>query len=102
MAIAVTFTCHMSSITKKIQTSNFQSNIIPAIICGIFYLPLMLPFGIFPFKNLVLQASLLTNLSPLWVGIGSFLFFKKNLQFLDRNCNLIGRNDYASWFSVFY
>jgi hypothetical protein len=21
---------------------------------------------------------------------------------LDRNCNLIGRNDYASWFSVFY
>lgn len=50
--------------------------LIPAIICGILFASDVAVWNIAIQESSATQASLLTNLSPLWVGIGSFLFLK--------------------------
>jgi drug/metabolite transporter (DMT)-like permease len=62
-------------VTKKFKLPTFKV-LIPAIICGILFASDVAVWNIAIQESSATQASLLTNLSPLWVGIGSFLFLK--------------------------
>ncbi|MBB1193279.1 EamA/RhaT family transporter [Flavobacterium sp. SOK18b] len=75
MAIAVTLLLPYVIITKKFKLPTFKV-LIPAIICGILFASDVAVWNIAIQESSATQASLLTNLSPLWVGIGSFLFLK--------------------------
>ena len=75
MAIAVTLLLPYVILTKKFKLPTFKV-LIPAIICGILFASDVAVWNIAIQESSATQASLLTNLSPLWVGIGSFLFLK--------------------------
>ncbi|MFV8365668.1 DMT family transporter [Flavobacterium sp. XS1P27] len=75
MAIAVTLLLPYVIITKKFKLPTFKV-LIPAIICGILFASDVAVWNIAIQESSATLASLLTNLSPLWVGIGSFLFLK--------------------------
>nr|WP_315205442.1 DMT family transporter [uncultured Flavobacterium sp.] len=75
MAIAVTLLLPYVIITKKFKLPTFKV-LIPAIICGILFASDVAVWNIAIQESSATQASLLTNLSPLWVGIGSYLFLK--------------------------
>ncbi|MFE3867440.1 DMT family transporter [Flavobacterium sp. LS2P90] len=75
MAIAATLLLPYVIITKKFKLPTFNV-LIPAIICGILFASDVAVWNIAIQESSATQASLLTNLSPLWVGIGSFLFLK--------------------------
>lgn len=57
----------------KIPTLNFT---LLAALCGILFASDVAVWNIAIQESSATQASLLTNLSPVWVGIGSFLFLK--------------------------
>lgn len=75
MAIAATLLLPYVIITKKFKLPTFKV-LIPAIICGILFASDVAVWNIAIQESSATQASLLTNLSPLWLGIGSFLFLK--------------------------
>lgn len=75
MAIAATLLLPYVIITKNFKLPTVRL-LIPAIICGILFASDVAVWNIAIQESSATQASLLTNLSPLWVGIGSFLFLK--------------------------
>jgi drug/metabolite transporter (DMT)-like permease len=47
----------------------------PIVVCGVFFASDIAVWNLSIQYSTATQASLLTNLSPIWVGIGTFLFF---------------------------
>jgi drug/metabolite transporter (DMT)-like permease len=75
MAIAVSLLLPYVLIKKKFSLP--KTNILLlAILCGILFASDVAMWNIAIQESSATQASLLTNLSPLWVGIISFAFFK--------------------------
>ena len=75
MAIAVSLLLPYVLITKKFKLPE-KKYLILAILCGILFASDVAVWNIAIQKSSATQASLLTNLSPLWVGIISYLFLK--------------------------
>ncbi|MEO7977199.1 DMT family transporter [Flavobacterium sp.] len=61
--------------TKNFQLPTLKFTLL-AMLCGILFSSDVAVWNIAIQDSSATQASLLTNLSPLWVGIGSFLFLK--------------------------
>lgn len=62
-------------IFKKFQLPNLK-NLISAVLCGIVFATDIAVWNIAIQESTATQATLLSNLSPLWLGITSFLFLK--------------------------
>jgi drug/metabolite transporter (DMT)-like permease len=75
MAIAVSLLLPYVLFTKNFKIPNTKFVILAAL-CGILFGSDVAVWNIAIQESSATQASLLTNLSPLWVGIGSFLFLK--------------------------
>ena len=75
MAIAVALLLPYVLLTKKFKIPNTKFLLLAAL-CGILFASDVAVWNIAIQDSSATQASLLTNLSPLWVGIGSFLFLK--------------------------
>lgn len=75
MFFAVTLLLPYVLLTKKFKIPNFKL-ILLASLCGVLFSSDVAVWNIAIQHSSATQASLLTNLSPLWVGIGSFLFLK--------------------------
>ncbi|HSD08987.1 DMT family transporter [Flavobacterium sp.] len=75
MTIAVTFLLPYVLLTKKFKLPKTK-NILLAALCGVLFSSDVAVWNIAIQDSSATQASLLTNLSPLWVGIGAFLFLK--------------------------
>jgi drug/metabolite transporter (DMT)-like permease len=75
MTIALIFLLPYVLLTKKFKLPN-TTNIILASLCGVLFSSDVAVWNIAIQDSSATQASLLTNLSPLWVGIGSFFFLK--------------------------
>ena len=75
MTFAVILLLPYVLLTKNFQLPNLKITLL-AIFCGILFSSDVALWNIAIQNSSATQASLLTNLSPLWVGIGSFLFLK--------------------------
>lgn len=75
MAIATSLLLPYVLITKKFQLPE-KKYILLAIICGVLFASDVAVWNIAIQESSATQASLLTNLSPLWVGIISYVFLK--------------------------
>jgi drug/metabolite transporter (DMT)-like permease len=75
MAIALMLLLPYVLITKKFKLPQ-KKYLILAVICGILFASDVAVWNIAIQNSSATQASLLTNLSPLWVGIISFVFLK--------------------------
>ena len=75
MTIALALLLPYVLLTKKFKLPNTK-NILLAALCGILFSSDVAVWNIAIQDSSATQASLLTNLSPLWVGIGSLLFLK--------------------------
>jgi drug/metabolite transporter (DMT)-like permease len=75
MAIAVSLLLPYVLITKKFQLPE-KKYLVLAILCGILFASDVAVWNIAIQESSATQASLLTNLSPLWVGIISYVFLK--------------------------
>lgn len=75
MAIATSLLLPYVVITKKFQLPE-KKYILLAIICGVLFASDVAVWNIAIQESSATQASLLTNLSPLWVGIISYVFLK--------------------------
>lgn len=75
MAIATSLLLPYVVITKKFQLPE-KKYILLAIICGVLFSSDVAVWNIAIQESSATQASLLTNLSPLWVGIISYVFLK--------------------------
>lgn len=75
MTIALAFLLPYVILTKRFKLPNSKS-ILLACLCGILFSSDVAVWNIAIQDSSATQASLLTNLSPLWVGIGSFFFLK--------------------------
>ncbi|KFF17900.1 DMT family transporter [Flavobacterium hydatis] len=75
MAIAVSLLLPYVLLTKNFKLPNTKFVILAAL-CGVLFGSDVAVWNIAIQESSATQASLLTNLSPLWVGIGSFLFLK--------------------------
>lgn len=75
MAIAFTILLPYVLITKKFKLPE-KKYLILAILCGVLFSSDVAVWNIAIQESSATQASLLTNLSPLWVGIISYLFLK--------------------------
>jgi drug/metabolite transporter (DMT)-like permease len=75
MAIAVSLLLPYVLLTKNFKLPNAKFVILAAL-CGVLFGSDVAVWNIAIQESSATQASLLTNLSPLWVGIGSFLFLK--------------------------
>jgi drug/metabolite transporter (DMT)-like permease len=75
MAIAISLLLPYVLITKKFKLPK-TNTLLLAIICGLLFASDVAVWNIAIQDSSATQASLLTNLSPLWVGIISFAFFK--------------------------
>lgn len=75
MAIALSLLLPYVLITKKF-TFPKTTILIPAVLCGVLFASDVAVWNIAIQESSATQASLLTNLSPLWVGIISFVFLK--------------------------
>jgi drug/metabolite transporter (DMT)-like permease len=75
MAIAVSLLLPYVLITKKFQVPE-KKYLILAILCGVLFASDVAAWNIAIQESSATQASLLTNLSPLWVGIISYVFLK--------------------------
>jgi drug/metabolite transporter (DMT)-like permease len=75
MAIAITLLLPYVLLTKKFTLPK-TSVLILAIICGLLFASDVAVWNIAIQTSSATQASLLTNLSPLWVGIISYVFLK--------------------------
>ena len=75
MLIAVSLLLPYVLITKKFQLPE-KKHLILAVICGVLFASDVAVWNIAIQESSATQASLLTNLSPLWVGIISYVFLK--------------------------
>ncbi|SDW04637.1 DMT family transporter [Flavobacterium degerlachei] len=75
MAIAISLLLPYVLITKKFQLPE-KKHMLLAIICGVLFASDVAVWNIAIQESSATQASLLTNLSPLWVGIISYMFLK--------------------------
>ncbi|MGO4817262.1 DMT family transporter [Flavobacterium sp. W22_SRS_FP1] len=75
MAIAVSLLLPYVLITKKFKLPE-KKYLILAVLCGILFASDVAVWNIAIQESSATQASLLTNLSPLWVGIISYVFLK--------------------------
>lgn len=75
MAIAFSLLLPYMLITKKFKLPQ-KKYILLAIICGVLFASDVAVWNIAIQESSATQASLLTNLSPLWVGIISYVFLK--------------------------
>ena len=75
MAIALAIILPYAIITKQLEIPK-GSTFFLALLCGICFGSDVAVWNIAIQKSTATQASLLTNLSPVWVGIGTFLFLK--------------------------
>lgn len=75
MAIAVSLLLPYVLITKKFKLPE-KKFLILAVICGVLFASDVAVWNIAIQESSATQASLLTNLSPLWVGIISYVFLK--------------------------
>lgn len=75
MAIALSLLLPYVLITKKFQLPE-KKYLILAVLCGVLFASDVAVWNIAIQDSSATQASLLTNLSPLWVGIISYVFFK--------------------------
>jgi drug/metabolite transporter (DMT)-like permease len=75
MTFAVILLLPYVFLTKNFQLPNLKVTLL-AILCGVLFSSDVAVWNIAIQDSSATQASLLTNLSPLWVGIGSFLFLK--------------------------
>lgn len=75
MAIAVTLLFPYVLITKKFKLPEIKYLLL-AILCGVLFASDVAVWNIAIQESSATQASLLTNLSPLWVGIISYMFLK--------------------------
>lgn len=75
MAIALGLLLPYIILTKKLKLPNSKL-LITAIICGILFASDVAVWNIAIQKSSATQATLLTNLAPVWVGILSYFFFK--------------------------
>jgi drug/metabolite transporter (DMT)-like permease len=75
MAIAMTLLLPYVLITKKFKLPAQKLSIL-AVLCGVIFALDLAVWNIAIQESSATQATLLTNLSPVWVGIGSFLFLK--------------------------
>lgn len=75
MAIAFSLLLPYMLITKKFKLPQ-KKYILLAIVCGVLFASDVAVWNIAIQESSATQASLLTNLSPLWVGIISYVFLK--------------------------
>lgn len=75
MAIAGSLLLPYVFISKKFKLPQLKISLL-AILCGLLFAADVAVWNISIQKSSATQATLLTNLSPVWVGIGSFLFLK--------------------------
>ena len=75
MFFAVTLLLPYVILTKNFKIPNIKMLFLAAL-CGILFASDVAVWNIAIQDSSATQASLLTNLSPLWVGIGSFFFLK--------------------------
>ena len=75
MAIAVSLLLPYVLVTKKFKLPE-KKHLILAILCGVLFASDVAVWNIAIQESSATQASLLTNLSPLWVGIISYVFLK--------------------------
>ncbi len=75
MAIAGSLLLPYVFIGKKFKLPQLKISLL-AILCGLLFAADVAVWNISIQKSSATQATLLTNLSPVWVGIGSFLFLK--------------------------
>ncbi|MBC5837459.1 DMT family transporter [Flavobacterium muglaense] len=75
MAIAFSLLLPYMLITKKFKLPQ-KKYILLAIICGVLFASDVAVWNIAIQESSATQASLLTNLSPLWVGVISYVFLK--------------------------
>ncbi|WP_264619061.1 DMT family transporter [Flavobacterium sp. 7A] len=75
MFIAASLLLPYSIVTKKNRLPNTKILVL-AILCGIIFATDIAIWNISIQHSSATQATLLANLSPVWVGIGSFLFLK--------------------------
>ena len=75
MAIAVSLLLPYVLFTKKFKLPE-KKHLILAVICGVLFASDVAVWNIAIQESSATQASLLTNLSPLWVGIISYVFLK--------------------------
>lgn len=75
MAIAVSLLLPYVLITKKFKIPE-KKYLLLALLCGVLFASDVAVWNIAIQESSATQASLLTNLSPLWVGIFSYVFLK--------------------------
>lgn len=75
MAIALAFILPYAIFTKKLEIPEGRTFLL-ALLCGICFGSDVAVWNIAIQESTATQASLLTNLSPVWVGIGTFFFLK--------------------------
>lgn len=75
MAIAAALLVPYVIITKKFKVTSRKTFFL-AVICGVIFGMDVGVWNIAIQQSTATQATLLTNLSPVWVGIGAFLFMK--------------------------
>ena len=75
MAIAAALLVPYVIITKKFKVTSRKAFFL-AVICGVIFGMDVGVWNIAIQQSTATQATLLTNLSPVWVGIGAFLFLK--------------------------
>lgn len=74
MSIATVLIWPFVVIRKKWRPETLQ-HWKPIVLCGVFFASDIAVWNLSIQGSTATQASLLTNLSPIWVGIGTFLFF---------------------------
>jgi drug/metabolite transporter (DMT)-like permease len=75
MAIALVFLLPYVLLTKQLKFPALKFSML-AVLCGVIFALDLAVWNIAIQESSATQATLLTNLSPVWVGIGSFLFLK--------------------------
>lgn len=75
MAIATTIILPVAIYKNKLQLENPRI-LIPIAVCGILFASDIAVWNISIQNSSATQATLLTNLSPIWVGVFSFLFLR--------------------------
>ncbi len=75
MAIAMALLLPYVLITKQLKFPTLKLSML-AVLCGVIFALDLAVWNIAIQESSATQATLLTNLSPVWVGIGSFLFLK--------------------------
>ncbi len=75
MAIAASLILPYVLITKKLKVPSIKF-LLPTVLCGLTFGADVAVWNVAIQESTATQATLLTNLSPVWVGIGAFFFLK--------------------------